>query len=472
MRSIGTIRTAAKVGIATALAATFMFAGTHLHAQTIRRGPPGPHLPARPPGWSPPATLSAPGLTGFQVHTAVAVGPRDTLAAWEDLPSGFIQVSTRSGSGRWAPAVNVSDPKDIYSLEPRIATGPTGDAAIIFTGFFQQEGPPSIRQAVVKVVTRPAGTGTWSAPVAVGTTNFFLGGSPQIALDANGNTVAVWRGAGGAIQAASRPAGGAWSHPVDISNPAQGDAAYPQLALNPNGLAVAVWQMTDTAGNLQLAQASSKGPRGSWTAPVDLSPHSAQAWLPRVAVDLNGRAVAVWNQGNAIFTATRGTSGRWNAAMALSPIDPPIYGSPDIAMSLEGDAIVAWSAVDNMSGQSRIQVSTGGPGRAWSASVVVSAVDEDVSDPHVAVDPAGDLKVVAWIDSGLNTGASSSARVVTMTGRTSWTAPLSTGGAISGGMPDTEAQAAAGPGARAGLIWTSPIGFEGMTVIQASVFGR
>src|SRR5262249_40307259 len=67
--------------------------------------------------------------------------------------------------------------------------------------------------------------------------------APRIALDAAGDAVAVWRrfdGADYVIQSAARPAGGSWSAPVDLSAPGE-EAQSPQLAVDAAGDAVAVW---------------------------------------------------------------------------------------------------------------------------------------------------------------------------------------------------------------------------------------
>jgi hypothetical protein len=427
---------------------------------------------AASPGWSPPATLSAPALSYFQVHTAVAVGPAEAVAVWENLPSGTIQLSTRSMTSAWSGAIDISDPNDMESLEPRVAIGTRGDAVAIWSGRYWQEGPPRIQRTLIKVATRSRRGASWSVPVAIGTTDFFLGGSPQIALDDSGGAVAVWRGANGAVQAAFKKAFGWWSTAVDLSDPAAGRAAYPQLAMNRFGQAVAVWQLAAAAGDVAIVQASSMGSMGAWAAPVNVSNPATDGWLPRVAIDRLGRAVAIWNQANVITSATRASDGKWKAPLAMTPTDVADYGSPDIAMDQAGNAIAAWSATDSMSGQMEVQVVARTGGGAWSDPVVVSDVDEDVSDPRVAVSPDGDLAVVTWIDSGLLTGAASSARAATRLGASaSWDAAVSLSTAVSGQLPDTVVQVAASPSARAAAIWASPIGFEGVTVTQASVFG-
>ena len=66
--------------------------------------------------------------------------------------------------------------------------------------------------------------------------------APQIAMDNNGNAVAVWAQAGSIY--ANRYAAGAWGTAKLLENGAK-DAFVPQVATDGSGNALAVWQQND-----------------------------------------------------------------------------------------------------------------------------------------------------------------------------------------------------------------------------------
>ena len=125
---------------------------------------------------------------------------------------------------------------------------------------------------------------------------------PQVAVDAGGDTVAVWGRSNGSdfiIQASSRPAGGAWTPPVDLSAVGR-SATEPQVAIGPGGSAVAVWARTN--GAHVVIQGASKPAGGAWTPALDLSDSERTAGEPQVAIDSAGRAVAVWQRSDGFNT--------------------------------------------------------------------------------------------------------------------------------------------------------------------------
>jgi hypothetical protein len=136
---------------------------------------------------------------------------------------------------------------------------------------------------------------TWLAPDDLSATGQNAE-SPQVALDSQGDAVAVWRrydGANYIVQAATRPAGGAWQEPDDLSEAGQ-NAENPQVAVDSQGDAVAVWRRYDGAN--YIVQAATRPTGGAWQEPDDLSATGQNAENPQVAVDSQGDAVAVWRR--------------------------------------------------------------------------------------------------------------------------------------------------------------------------------
>jgi len=171
----------------------------------------------------------------------------------------------------------------------------------------------------------------WRGPVAW---------TPQVAIDSEGDAVAVWtleNGGKGIVQSASRPAGGAWSAPVTLSATAQ-RLTNPQVAVDPKGDAVAVWSLFDSPNGFTVKSAQRLA-GGAWSAPVSLpaagdfsDPHA------RLSIDSQGDAVAVWRGPDGIQSARRPAGGAWSTAVSL-------FGrghDPEVAVNPRGDAVAVW----------------------------------------------------------------------------------------------------------------------------------
>ena len=137
-------------------------------------------------------------------------------------------------SGVWQAPVELPTPP--VTDTPRIALDAQGDVMAL-----------ALTQFGAQTTFRPAATGDWQQPVAID------GGPPtQIAFDAQGNAFAVRvisrdGGQSYVVQASLRPAlTGVWQPPVDISAADPEDSATqfphgPQIAIDPDGNALAIW---------------------------------------------------------------------------------------------------------------------------------------------------------------------------------------------------------------------------------------
>jgi uncharacterized protein YheU (UPF0270 family) len=127
-------------------------------------------------------------------------------------------------------------------------------------------------------------------------------GSPQVAMDNNGNAIIVWKQVDGNVSQVfkSEYRNGQWTHPADLSDNISLDgysAKYPQVAMDDNGNAIIVWQQSD-GSNEQIFKSEYRN--GQWTHPADLSdnisPDGMGVGSPQVAMDDNGNAIIVWDQ--------------------------------------------------------------------------------------------------------------------------------------------------------------------------------
>jgi hypothetical protein len=121
---------------------------------------------------------------------------------------------------------------------------------------------------------------------------------PQVAIDANGNAVAVWYQWGGTrtnIWSNRYTPSSGWGTAELIEADDSGDASEPQVAIDPNGNALAVWHQFD--GTRTNIWSNRYTPSGGWgTAQLIETDDSGDASEPQVAIDPAGNAVAVWYQ--------------------------------------------------------------------------------------------------------------------------------------------------------------------------------
>ena len=301
------------------------------------------------PTWIGPNDLSAPGQAALSARIVVAPGGEAT-AIWSRFNGAHlvIQSATRgSGAPAFSAPVDLSDPT-VDAREPRLAIDPQGDV----TAVWQQTGI----HATITAATRTAGAGSFSAPMVVSSpaTDAY---SPQVAADGRGIVTVVWTTAQSTsayvVEAASRAAGApSFSAPVPLS--AVGVAnPLPQLATDPAGDATAVWAQDDAhlgTPHTTIQAARRPAAAAAFTGAIDVSAAGLESYDPRVAVDGQGTATAVWTRVG--FAPTVIQSSTWPLpSPSASPLVDLSAGatsadSPAVAVDARGDVAVVWRQAD------------------------------------------------------------------------------------------------------------------------------
>lgn len=355
----------------------------------------------RPAGgaWQAPERLAWAGESGERPSVAFD-GHGDAFAVWEAY-TGYtfvVEAAYRPLGGGWGEPVELAPAEIPGDAHPRLAVDEQGDAIAIWN-----LGGPS--GGAVQEAFKPAG-GAWRAPVEVAEE----GDNPEIAFDGNGNALALWYHFAEKVdgdyewvaQSAFLPAGGSWGAPVDVSD--LGLAGGLQMAVNSQGDAVAVWdQWTHGFLSARTVQAASRPAGSDWQAPVELvgerdeldQPKDASE--PEIAVDGRGDAVAIWAWEfgeTTIQTAFKPAGGTWLEPIDLSTFDE-YAKNPDIAFDGQGDAIAVWSVKSSTGAPEIIQSAYKPAGSAWQTSVDLSGETNGGYDPQVAFDGWGDA-VAAW----------------------------------------------------------------------------
>jgi hypothetical protein len=314
----------------------------------------------------------------------------------------------------------------------------------------------------------------WLAPVDLSEAGGHVG-RVQVGIDRRGDAVAVWEAFNGAdwvIQGSVRPiATGVWQAPVDLSAASE-DAESPRLAVDADGDAVAVWDVqTLTSSVVQSARRPAGS--GAWQATVDVSTGTELASAPDVAIDARGDAVAVWQR----YTETVGGSRQYAAASSIRPALAASWHAPvrisaegvsvekaHVAADLRGDVAAVWSALPVGANWSIIQTAVRPLLAAtWHAPTDVSVPSEEGANaltPQVALDAAGDVTAL-WVRESV---LKSATRPVTSG---TWTSPTDVSGAGESALSE-DIGFAVSPAGEAFAAWGSG-GAGGISSLQSAV---
>lgn len=289
--------------------------------------------------WSAHRTLSMTGTSTGRPKAAMA--PDGTaIVVWHELsPGGFerIRALWRVPGGDWETlAETVSATGQGAEVgSPSVAIGPGGRAVVVWP----QGATVGSSAALVREGTRAgwAAIDDLSAP-GVGA----LG--PDVALDAAGGAVAVWRqsAAGSAgLWSAARQGGAAWPDPASAVQLASSSNGF-RLAGAPNGDVIVGWVTNPPAGTEKDAWVRSRR-GGTWAAGSLLSGQFAtDATPPDVAVDATGRELAVWKQ------LTSPEDSGW---MSLREPGPSVWTAPAPITADPGDGVYSSDGVLNGRGE-------------------------------------------------------------------------------------------------------------------------
>ncbi len=353
----------------------------------------GPALAA--PSWSsPPTNLVAPIIDQHAEEPQVAVDAKgDAVAVWRESTVSdeqFIEADVMpAATGIWGAPVAISTSE--YPSDPHVAIDAEGEAVAVWTATNDHAV-----HYVVQAATGSATTGIWKAAVDLSPADQYAN-EPQIAVNATGQAAAAWRGnePGEMIEAAVEPVKGEWQTPVDISGVAN-YTRHPQITIDSHGDAVSAWG--DFNGKDEYVESSIRPAGDAWQTPVTLSGPGQDAPPPQVAADASGDVLATWVDATTeTVQSVQGSagSGTWQTPVNVGP--DPSGSSPYLAVNARGDAIVTWG--DNHSTESTAQAALGSAvtGEWQTPTDVIPASEKDTSPDQVALDPQGDA-LATWID--------------------------------------------------------------------------
>ena len=241
------------------------------------------------------------------------------------------------------------------------------------------------------------GTG-WGTAALVETDNSGIASLPQIAIDSGGNALAVWQVRDGAredLWSSRYTAGTGWGAPllIETDNAGTVGVAGAQIAIDANGNALAVWHQSDGTSTNNVWYNRYSAGTGWGTAALI----AGGAAFPQIAFDANGNALAVWSQSDGTrynIWSNRYTAGSgWGTAMLIETDNAGSAIGAQIVIDASGNALAVWEQsgdrLDNI-WSNRYAAGTG-----WGTAVMIA---ENALGPQIAIDASGNA-LAAWNDS-------------------------------------------------------------------------
>ena len=305
-----------------------------------------------------------------------------------------VSVSCAAG-GAWRGATLIETNTGNPSHAPTIAMDASGSAIVLWnqTGVFWRD---------MWANRYVAGSG-WETATLIETDDMGAAGAPAIAMQANGNAIAVWeQPASGrnSIWANRYGAGTGWGTPVLLETENTRDAYAPKIAIDASGNAIAVWSQSDGTRNNIWANRYVAA-TGWGTATMIETDNAGTALYPRVATDANGNAMAVWGQSDGTrynAWANRYVAGTGRGTATLIETDNAgNAGYPSIAMDTSGNAIAVWGQSDGI--RSNVLANRYGAGTGWGTAVLLETDNAGSADPGPIVMDANGNAMVAWSQS-------------------------------------------------------------------------
>ncbi|MFQ6012673.1 MAG: PKD domain-containing protein [Thermoplasmata archaeon] len=314
------------------------------------------------------------------------------ILAW-GLP--VMPVAAEPGFG-WGTAelIETDDAGDVFN--PQVAVDPQGNAVAVWA---QSDGTRFNTWANRFV----PGMG-WGTAELIETDDAGTAFGAQVAVDPQGNAIAVWEQDDGTrfnIWANRFVPGVGWGTAELIETDNAGPSFNPQIAMDAAGSAMAVWYQSDGTGFSILANRFVPGV--GWGTAELIENGAASAFGAEVAVAPQGDAVAVWTQFDprASIWANRFVPGTGWGTAELIETDAGNAFQAHVAVDSQGSAVVVWDQNQFDGTHSNIWANRFVPGVGWGTAELIETDDAgDARDPHVAVAPEGNAIAVWEQDDG------------------------------------------------------------------------
>lgn len=283
---------------------------------------------------------------GSAEGAVVAIDPLGrAVAVWSQTISTHLDLlgSQDSLSTVWGPSVFVEAENAGSARDADIAVDASGSAVAVWAQF---DGTRYDIRA-----NRKTATGSWGVDRVI-ENDAGNASQPSVAVSRVGDAVAVWEqddGVRRSIWANQFSLAGGWGTAALIELNNDGNAGEAQVAVDTQGNAIAVW--SQATGTLFSIWASRHTASGGWSTPELIeTDDSGSAHEPQLAFDGSGNAHVVWSQVSGvpgslyvnIWTNHFSVSSGWGQASLLETNDVGDAYTPQIAVDTAGNALAVW----------------------------------------------------------------------------------------------------------------------------------
>jgi len=301
-------------------------------------------------GWGVVETVAEPAGTGTTTYlTGLAMSPAGHIVVgyyarnWGESPeinTAWLRVWQR-GEG-WHEAERLGDSTAADSVA--VGIGEVGPAIRVVTAWVESNTALDVLGAVY-TIDAESGMSILSAPVPLEQTDEFRSLRPMIGVDAEGTALVAFEQSDRYGQQASVVVNrydGAWSGATAVNTNAGATSA--DLAVSRTGEAMLVWRQCSPCGIWGRRFES-----GAWQPAAMVAPQEDSVSSPRIALDDEGNAFALWIQNYAAVGSVY--TSRYVAGSGWDPVPTPLedeieeyHGATlDIAVSPSGHvAVAAW----------------------------------------------------------------------------------------------------------------------------------
>ncbi len=289
-------------------------------------------------------------------------------------------------SGIWTTPILLSS-QEQQAISPAIATNAAGNGVVIW----QNCGAEN------RIVGRRVKEGVFSQPFYVSRAGFYAY-SPHIATDEKGNSVAVWNECVGnhhLLLARSTHQTGKWSRPRLLSQE-EGQNTDFQWAIQGNGKGgIAVW--THQTKGSRSVEAALMNERGEWSPPAPLSTADITTYEPQIACNPKGEAVAIWrcrkqDRAPSSIQVTTLSSKSLAGSVSTLSTEGEDTSFPRIVIDNQGNACAVWCQLDG--GNYLIYGSHRNKEGEWSNPECLTPNMENCYEPNFSFNEKGNLFLV------------------------------------------------------------------------------
>jgi hypothetical protein len=240
--------------------------------------------------------------------------------------------------------------------------------------------------------------GTWAPAHLMGTGSATESPAPQVAVDAAGNAMAVWKQSDGAVTsiwARRYIVEIEWEDAQLLELDDAGSAENPRIASDAQGNAIAVWVQSDGTRANAWSHRYVAG-TGWGSAELLETDDTAAAADARIGIDAAGNAIAVWTQADELWARRYVAGTGWESAVAVEADPEMAPYNPQVGIGAGGAAIVVWEGWPLAGGTAvTIMSNTYSPETGWGTATPAESDDLGSFGPHVGIDAQGNA-VAVW----------------------------------------------------------------------------